>query len=471
MGELGFRIGLRSLEREVSEAVALEVTGELPPGLRGTLYRIGPARWDIHGERLRHWFDGDGMLHAFTIGEAGVDYRCRFVQHTAHLEEDRARRRLYGSFGTSPPGGRVRRFLRRKQRRNPANTHVIPHAGGLYALCEGGRPWRIDPDDLSTLGEETLGGLLAAPSSTFTAHPRRDPTSGELWGFGVEPGRVTRLHLYRWPSVGAAVKVVSVPLPLPAMIHDFGLTPTVAVIVATPVVLPDIPLGLILGQTSYGESLRYRPERGTHVGLIDRRSGATIWCETEPFLALHVVNAHDDGDDVVVDVCAYESDDLLQLFYEVMDGPLRAVHGALWRLRVNRRTRAVRREVLLGRSIDFPRVLDDRCGQPQRRIFGLTWDGTHAIPARPAVLEVDTGRVIEAPIARDAWAGELVPVARAGATGEGDAWLLTVVLDGRTGTSELQILAADDLAAGPVARARLPHVMPLGFHGSWQPAG
>ncbi|MBL8970582.1 MAG: carotenoid oxygenase family protein [Myxococcales bacterium] len=44
------------------------------------------------------------------------------------------------------------------------------------------------------------------------------------------------------------------------------------------------------------------------------------------------------------------------------------------------------------------------------------------------------------------------------------------VVGGAKMHSALQILAADELAAGPVARARLPRVMPLGFHGSWQPA-
>lgn len=43
-----------------------------------------------------------------------------------------------------------------------------------------------------------------------------------------------------------------------------------------------------------------------------------------------------------------------------------------------------------------------------------------------------------------------------GAASEADAWLLTVVLDSLAGTSELQILDARDLAAGPLARARLP---------------
>ena len=465
---LGFRVGLHSLEREYSEPVDLHVEGRLPPDLSGTLYRIGPARWDIHGERLRHWFDGDGMVHAFTLQGGRVDYRCRFVQHTAHVEEDRAGRRLYGAFGTTAPGSRVRRFFRRKRRRNPANTHIVTHAGGLYALCEGGRPWRLDPHDLGTLGEETLGGLLPTPISTFTAHPRRDPVTGDLWGFGVEPGRVPTLHLYRWPAAAAPVKVASVALPLPAMIHDFGLTPTVAVFVATPMVTPDIPLGLMFGQSSYAENLRWKPERGAHIGLVDRTTGAAIWCPTDPFLAFHVVNAWDEGDDVVVDLCGYPDGELLHVFYEMMTtGPIREISGQLIRLRVDRRTRAVTREVLHPGSFELPRIADGRSGRPHTHVFGLTWGGSHAILGRPAMFDLATRTLHEAPTPAHAWASELVPVARPGATSEADAWLLTVVLDALAGTSELHVLDARDLAAGPVARARLPHIMPLGFHGSW----
>jgi all-trans-8'-apo-beta-carotenal 15,15'-oxygenase len=465
-----FRVGLRSLEREVIAPARLPIVGQVPADLRGTLYRVGPSRWDVFGDRLRHWFDGDGMIHALTLDAGGATYRCRFVQQTAHVEEDRARRRLYGSFGTSPPGGRLRRLFRRKQRRNPANTHVVAHAGGLFALCEAGRPWRVDADDLSTLGEETLGGLLATPLATFAAHPRRDPASGELWGFGTEQGRVPKLHLYRWPERGAASKVASVALPMPAMIHDFGLTPRSAVVVATPVVTPRVPLGLMLGQSSYGENLRYRPELGAQIGVVDRRTGAARWFETDPFLGFHVVNAYDEHETVVVDVCAYASEDLLRVFYEMMgEGPLRRVAGSLRRLVIDRRTGTVRWEVLLGRSFEFPRIGEAWSGRPYTRAFGLTWEGSD-IPGRPAVFEVESRRLITAPLPAGAWAGELVPVVKVGARDEGDVWLLSVVLDAREAASELQIFDGRDLEAGPVARARLPHVMPLGFHGSWVPA-
>ena len=465
---LGFRVGLRSLERECPGPTPLAVEGVLPRELAGTLYRVGPARWDIHGERLRHWFDGDGMVHSFTLADGRVSYRSRFVQHTAHVEEDRAQRRLYGGFGTTAPGSRLRRLLRRKRRRNPANTHIVPHAGGLYALCEGGRPWRLDPRDLVTLGEETLGGLLPTPISTFTAHPKRDPDTGDLWGFGLEPGRVPKLHLYRWPAAAPATRVATVALPMPAMIHDFGLTPTVAVVVATPMVTPDLPLALMFGQSSYGENLHYKPERGAHVGLIDRTTGAAVWYPTDPFLAFHVVNAWDEADAVVVDLCAYQGGELLHVFYEMMAGPVRTIHGQLLRLRVDRRTRRVTREVLHPGSFELPRTTG-AAGRPHTHVFGLTWGGSHTILGRPAVFDLATRTLHEAPTPEHAWAGELVPVAKPGATSEADAWLLTVVLDSVAATSELHVLDARDLAAGPVARARLPHIMPLGFHGSWLP--
>src|SRR3982750_2798638 len=65
--EADWRMGFRSLEAEIGDGVELEVEGALPAKLEGTLYRIGPARHDVYGERYRHWFDGDGMVHALRL--------------------------------------------------------------------------------------------------------------------------------------------------------------------------------------------------------------------------------------------------------------------------------------------------------------------------------------------------------------------------------------------------------------------
>src|SRR5438067_11944782 len=107
-----WRLGFRSLEAEIAEGVDLEVDGTLPADLEGTLYRIGPARHDVYGDRYRHWFDGDGMVHALRLTGGGAQYRNRFVVTDKKSEEDAAGRRLYGGFGT-PPAGRPLERVRR----------------------------------------------------------------------------------------------------------------------------------------------------------------------------------------------------------------------------------------------------------------------------------------------------------------------------------------------------------------------
>ena len=61
-----------------------------------------------------------------------------------------------------------------------ANTHVVTHAGRIYALVESSLPTEMHPD-LSTVGACDFGGALTTP---FTAHPKVCPTTGELLGFG-----------------------------------------------------------------------------------------------------------------------------------------------------------------------------------------------------------------------------------------------------------------------------------------------
>jgi carotenoid cleavage dioxygenase-like enzyme len=48
-----------------------------------------------------------------------------------------------------------------------------------------------------------------------------------------------------------------------------------------------------------------------------------------------------------------------------------------------------------------------------------------------------------------------------------DGYLVSFVTDERVGRSEVEILDAADIAAGPVARVLLPQRVPVGFHATW----
>ena len=73
-----YACGFAGLDSEV-DAASLEVQGEFPTWLRGTLLRTGPAKFDIGGNSVNHWFDGLAMLHRFSFADGAVSYRNRFL--------------------------------------------------------------------------------------------------------------------------------------------------------------------------------------------------------------------------------------------------------------------------------------------------------------------------------------------------------------------------------------------------------
>ncbi len=455
-----WRLGFETLETETD--AELEVRGELPADLRGTLYRIGPARHDVYGERYRHWFDGDGMVHAISIDAGRVHYRNRFVETDKKRDEDLAQRRLYGAFGT-PPTGRPLQRIRRAVPKSAANTNVVFHAGKLLALWEAGRPWRIDPVTLETLGEDDLGGALA-PGRAISAHPKYDRSTGEMWNFGVDYGPRTAVSLYRTGADGTTNRLARLPLPFSAMIHDFALTESKVVLVIAPIALPWIPAGVLAGRRSFGQSLRWRPGRGTRIWVVDRRSGEVAKYRTDAFMMFHTANAFDDGEDVVVDLSAYEDASIMRLFTEVMVGrPYPGAIPRLERLRVG--PRGVERHRISDVALEFPRVAS-LCTE-HKVIYGVgQLEGSDFIGA-PVAVEASTGRATYAPVRPWQFAGELVAATKAGANSEAGVWLLSVVLDAEKQTSELWVMDGDDLSGPPVAVITLPHVVPFGFHGNW----
>ena len=53
---------------------------------------------------------------------------------------------------------------------------------------------------------------------------------------------------------------------------------------------------------------------------------------------------------------------------------------------------------------------------------------------------------------------------------EGDGWLVAVVYRGAEDRSDFVVFDAQDVAAGPIATAKLPRRVPFGFHGNWRQA-
>src|SRR4028118_2191775 len=166
------------------------LSGKIPEGLRGVLYRNGPGRLERGGVRVGHWFDGDGAILGVHFTDAGATGIYRYVQTAGYQEEAAVGEFLYGNYGMTAPGAIWNQWL--KPIKNVANTSVLALPDQLLALWEGGSPHALDLQTLETKGIGNLTHL--EEGAPYSAHPKIDPKTGEIFNFGVVPGLKTTLR-------------------------------------------------------------------------------------------------------------------------------------------------------------------------------------------------------------------------------------------------------------------------------------
>lgn len=451
-------LGASEAQRTEYDDVVGEVSGDLPDDLVGTLYRNGPGRWeDYTGRPLHHLFDGDGMISAFTVAGGVVHYRNRYVR-TRHYRGRGGNRHL----GRNAIGGWLANIGRLPP--NLANTNVIEHAGHLYALWEGGPPHEIDPDTLETLGLRRFSGQLGW-MGTFSAHPCFCPTSGEMFNFGVEFIPSPQLRVYRTDRSGRLAHHRSAALPYVAMVHDFAITERYFAFLISPIIPDGVPIAL--GLRSFGDGMKYRPERGSTFILIPRDGGPIRRIEHEAVLHFHLSNAHDDRGDVVIDAITYDGDELLTGIARFRTSPLDRAVAEFTRFRISAGGR-VTRVPLSDRTGEFPRHHPAAEGLPHRYVYintkhtlGTLYDGITKLD-----LEAGTETSYIADDPGNSFC-EAVFTPKPGAAEEDDGWLLSVEYQAAQHTSRLVILDAKDVPRGPIAAVQLRHHIPQGFHGNF----
>ncbi|PSB34347.1 carotenoid oxygenase family protein [Stenomitos frigidus] len=444
------------------------LAGAVPPGLRGSLYRNGPATLERGGQRVGHWFDGDGGilgLH-FTDGRATGVYR--YIQTAGYRAEKQAGKFLFGGYGMMPPGDWWERF--NKGPKNVANTSVIALPDKLLALWEGGLPHALTLETLDTLGLDDLGGLDGA---AYSAHPKRDPQTGEIFNFGVSFGQNGTLNLYRSDASGTVQQHGKIPLQGLPLIHDCVLAGRYLVFCMSPVRLNALPLLAML--KSYSEALTWQPEKGTEIIVVDRTTLEVVSrTEADPWYQWHFGNGGElpDGS-IAFDLVRYEDFQTNQFLQEVSTGHTNTLaKGTLWQLRLEPNAGVVLEcNQVVDRSCEFPTVEPSMVGQRSRYTYlSLHRQDTvlqHELFGTIARFDYQTATLTEADLGTNRYPSE--PIYAPDADNAGQGWVLTVVYDGTTDCSEAWIFDGDRLDDEPVCKLALPHVVPPGFHGTWNP--
>ncbi len=196
------------------------------------------------------------------------------------------------------------------------------------------------------------------------------------------------------------------------------------------------------------------------------------WFEVEPCFVFHPMNAWEDGDILYADVMEYSTPPL----FPNLDGSLNRPSGARlsrWTIDLAGDGTLVKREPLDDRPGDFPRFDERRAGLAYRHGWFAASGARAGGVGADIIAHVDHANGGRQGFALDAGdaTGEPIFVPRHPGADEGDGWVLSVVYRGEADTSEFLVFDAQDVAAGPIAAARLPRRVPFGFHGNWRPAG
>jgi carotenoid cleavage dioxygenase-like enzyme len=416
-------------------AFDLPTKGAIPKELEGRFLRIGPNPVTVDPANY-HWFIGTGMAHGLRLNGGKAEwYRNRYIigQGAANaLGRDNIPGPMNG-FGDN------------------ANTNIVEMGGKTYAIVEAGSlPVELSYE-LESVQRSNFGSTLP---HGFSAHPKYDPVTGGMHVMTYQPGLQAISYLFV-DKDGQCAKAVDIPAPHCPMIHDIAFTARYAIIL-------DLPVDFEMSLIGKGFPFAWNDKRAGQIGLLPRNGdlAAMRWVEAPECYVFHVMNAYDDGAEVVIDVARHP-----KMFASEMRGPSEGKpYLCRWRISADGR---LTETTMDERGLEFPRFNDAHAGQAYR--YGYSASAGDALQEFGPSFKHDLVKGVNQ--THDYGPGrqglEPVFVARGGATAEDDGWIINYVYDANRNTSDVVILDAQDFEGAPVATIELPVRVPFGFHGNW----
>jgi all-trans-8'-apo-beta-carotenal 15,15'-oxygenase len=448
---------------------APSVEGDLPSGLTGSLYRNGPGLFERGGVRKKNLLDGDGLVQRLSFANGQVHYQNAFVRTERFEREQAAGRYLQSSWSLRKPGGMLAN-IGTPDVGSQAGVTVYPFGGDLYAFDEVSPAYRLDPENLSTIGPKPLGD--PAEQFMLKAHTKIDPVTGDWLLMGITHGRKMKLHAIVHGADGGLKSHRVIDSPRQVYIHDFFATEHYFVFALQPMFVS--PLGMLTGTSTYIENMTWKREEGTVVLVVPRDGGATRTFDAPGAFMWHALNAFETGDEIVADFVAYDAPDHFAghdaLLHQIMQGKLAPPKeaGTLRRYRLNLSDGRLTEDTLSTDTHEFP-IVDPRLATRAHRVGYMTTGGLHAINTGVKRVDFETGATQAFDFGSANAVGEPVFAAKPDG-GVDEGWLITQILDGETKKTYFAVFDAASVSDGPIAKVRLTHSLPISFHGWWQAA-
>lgn len=498
--------------------------GSLPPPKLSIVQPKEPPTPDGQDpERMvQHPFDADGGILGVTFsGDGSLTARFRYVRTNAFDNERKKGKRLYSGMestrlqgsqlangqGNDFPTPLFRHHLRpglNKSRKNTSNTRAVYWSKKLLTLWEGGLPYKVDSLALSTEGRSQLGGVLLEAQS-FSGSARYDPVNQRMLFYAnVQDAGGSELTVYEFDERFKLVKQVEHRLKTGlALISDFGVTEGYTVFVQPEVGVNGMAMMM---DKSPGKSLKVDQGAGSYLHLLSRNSDKTI--TTIPIQSdgisdadLQFCNSYEENDNgqksIVFDVIRSDGTKTTKggnkpwpWVSSLQDFQESSSQKSLWRYRY--RNGKVEKERLSSRQASFGVINPEYSGKKHRYIYATIGAlGSEVAPPQGiARFDTDTnteevwfpneyefcGEPIYAPRSDrpprrpdgdDESTTEPSPSPASSPVDDGEdgGYIISVLLNGKTGESQVIVFNANSISSGPISRVGLGMRVPHGLHG------
>lgn len=459
-----------------------EVTGQIPPQLDGAFIRIG-SDW-VFPPKFKNDspFNEDGYVSRFRIKNGKCSYKGRWIRTRRYENNLAAGRQLYGCYRNPYTDDESVRDTAHPQSRTVANTAPFAFGGKLLALKEDGHPYEIDPVTLETRGSFDFNGQYRCP--TFTAHPKLDSVTGDLFAYGYEAMGPASNDL--WLTViGADGRIkheVRFKVPYVSMLHDIALT-------EKHIIFPVFPYVTSLEWLQAGKvHWAWDNAAPLYYGVFPRdgEAGDMRWFKGPQRAVLHTLSARTQGDKVILDAPIFDGNPFP--FFPAVDGspwnPAKA--GASLRrvtFDLSSKSDSYVEEIIFPEPAvaDLVRIDERFIGQAVR--YGFTafadeskFDHAKMGDVRRRVFNCYGRFDMQERRYRGYFAGpthglqEVCFVPRSADAPEGDGYILGVANNFAEMRAELIIADTQNLEAGDVARVILPFRSNVQVHGNWYTA-
>lgn len=450
----------------------LEVVGTIPGSVRGVCLRNGgnPLFQPISGH---HFFDGDGMIHAVSLGEGNrASYACRFTRTNRLLGEAALGKpvfpkpigELHGHSGLARLalfGARTLVGLVNAARGiGMANVNLVYFNNRVLALSEDDLPYNIritEDGDLETIQRFDFEGQL---KDSMIAHPKVDPATGDLYTLCYNVLCKPHLKFLKFDKCGNKSREVAISLKQPTMIHDFAMT-------ESHIIIPDHQVIFKLSEMIRGGSpVIHDANKVSRFGVMvkDAVDESMIqWIDVPDCFCFHMWNAWEEYDEngdkivVVINSCMTPADSIFSGGEDIK--------SELSEIRLNLKTgRSARRVIVAGMNLEAGQINKQQLGKKIRYVYlaiAEPWPKCSGM----AKVDLDTGNVTKFFYGAQKFGGEPCFVPAKEEEKEEEGYLMSFVRDEKRETSEFVIVKASTMKQ--VALVKLPTRVPYGFHGTF----